>query len=389
MDLPIQDRQPGSVPVYGSNGVDGWHVATPLEGPGVITGRSGTIGSVYYSDGPYWPLNTTLYVRNFHGNHPPFIALLLESLRLERFTAATGVPSLNRNFVHPTPVWVPPYDEQIAAANAHAAIQLLIDKTEAVIAKLELIKVGLLHDLLTRGLDHNGQLRDPERARSQFQSWQFGLIPLAWQPTTLGSLVAAAGGRIQTGPFGSQLHAREYQAEGVPVVMPQDLQAGRILTEQVARVSQRKADELSRHKLVLNDVLIARRGDLSRSVAIEREHEGYLCGTGCLLLRVNPDLVLGEWFASLYQHDVCQRQIAARAVGSTMVNLNGAILKALVIPRVSVEEQRSIAQAIRSHDRRIAAETAALAKLTLLKQGLTHDLLTGRVRVPLALRTTP
>jgi type I restriction enzyme, S subunit len=111
-DLPVQNRRKGVIPIYGSNGIHGYHDHTSLNGPGVITGRSGSIGFVYYSDGPYWPLNTTLYIKDFHGNNPKFIVFLLESLQLQRYVASTGVPSLNRNFVHPLPVLVPPLDEQ-------------------------------------------------------------------------------------------------------------------------------------------------------------------------------------------------------------------------------------------------------------------------------------
>ena len=108
VDLPIQNRVDGSIPVYGSNGILDYHSAESQSGPGVITGRSGSIGLVYFSDGPYWPLNTTLYVRDFHGNSERFIYHFLSHLQLDRFAASTGVPSLNRNFVHPLLVGGPP-----------------------------------------------------------------------------------------------------------------------------------------------------------------------------------------------------------------------------------------------------------------------------------------
>ena len=148
-DLPIQNRNPGSVPVFGSNGIDGYHDKTNLQGPGVITGRSGTIGHVYYSEIPYWPLNTTLYVKNFHGNNAKFIALLLESIRLWRFTAATGVPSLNRNFVHPLPVVVPNLDEQKNIIRVSEDFEMRLNAEQQYRDKLKLQKQGLMHDLLT------------------------------------------------------------------------------------------------------------------------------------------------------------------------------------------------------------------------------------------------
>ena len=112
IDLPEDNRVYGQVPVYGANGIHGFHDTAPIAGPGVITGRSGSMGLVHYCESPFWPLNTTLFVNEFHGNNERYVYYLLSSLRLERFSASTGVPSLNRNFVHPVPVAVPPLQEQ-------------------------------------------------------------------------------------------------------------------------------------------------------------------------------------------------------------------------------------------------------------------------------------
>lgn len=182
-DLPIQDRKQGLVPVYGSNGVDGMHNQATVRGPGVVTGRSGTIGRVYFEPADFWPLNTTLYVRDFHGNEPKFVARLLESINLTRFAASTGVPSLNRNFVHPELVRRPPGDEQIGIAAALEIVDAAVEQTEALIAKLKQVRAGLLHDLLTCGLDEEGQLRDPTVHPELFHATQVGRIPLAARRT--------------------------------------------------------------------------------------------------------------------------------------------------------------------------------------------------------------
>ena len=149
VDLPIQDRVPGSVPVYGSNGILGTHVQTLHPGPGVITGRSGSIGVVYFSTGPYWPLNTTLYVRDFHGNSERFIYYLLSQLKLERFAASTGVPSLNRNFVHPEPVPLPPLPEQRAIAGLLDRVDESIERVRDEREALQSLKTSTAVALLT------------------------------------------------------------------------------------------------------------------------------------------------------------------------------------------------------------------------------------------------
>lgn len=83
-DLPNAQRIDGDVPIIGSSGVSGFHNVARLHDKNVITGRYGTIGKVFYHDGPCWPLNTTLYVEDFHGNNARYVAYLLEAI--SRFT---------------------------------------------------------------------------------------------------------------------------------------------------------------------------------------------------------------------------------------------------------------------------------------------------------------
>lgn len=99
-DLPVNQMTPGPYPVVMSNGIGGWHSKYMVKGPGVVTGRSGTIGSLHYIEQNFWPHNTSLWVTSFNGNEPRFIYWLYASLDLERFGSGSGVPTLNRNDVH-------------------------------------------------------------------------------------------------------------------------------------------------------------------------------------------------------------------------------------------------------------------------------------------------
>ena len=112
-DLPVQDRQQdGNIPVFGSNGALDRHNVAKVQHGGVITGRSGTIGKVYYTEGDYWPLNTSLFSVDTHGNNIIYLAYLLQMYDLSRFTEGTGVPTLNRNKFHDKPIIDVPLDEQ-------------------------------------------------------------------------------------------------------------------------------------------------------------------------------------------------------------------------------------------------------------------------------------
>ena len=106
-DLPKQDRLPGGTPIISSSGISGYHSQPMAKGPGVITGRYGTLGHVFYIEEDFWPLNTTLYVRNFKGNDPKFVSYFLRSLDFSAFSDKAAVPGLNRNHLHLAPIKFP------------------------------------------------------------------------------------------------------------------------------------------------------------------------------------------------------------------------------------------------------------------------------------------
>jgi type I restriction enzyme S subunit len=123
-DLPNQDRdKKGSIPVYGANGILDKHTISKSKN-GIITGRSGTIGKVYYSFEEFWPLNTTLFSIETYGNNIVYLKYLLDMFNLKRFVDATGVPTLNRNIVHKQKI----IDAPIELQNRFADIVKQIDK---------------------------------------------------------------------------------------------------------------------------------------------------------------------------------------------------------------------------------------------------------------------
>ncbi len=111
-DLPISQMEEGIYPVVMSNGIGGRHSQYKVKGPGVVTGRSGTIGKLHYIEADYWPHNTTLWVTDFYGNNQKFIYYMYQYLDLSRFSTGSGVPTLNRNDVHDEVVCIPSVGEQ-------------------------------------------------------------------------------------------------------------------------------------------------------------------------------------------------------------------------------------------------------------------------------------
>lgn len=107
-DLPTQDRQDGTVPIFGSTGVLGYHDKAKATAPGVVTGRSGTLGEVQYVAEDYWPLNTSLWVKEFRRVTPLFALFLLREMDLRQYNGGASVPTLDRKSVHRVEILIPP-----------------------------------------------------------------------------------------------------------------------------------------------------------------------------------------------------------------------------------------------------------------------------------------
>lgn len=118
-----------------------------------------------------------------------------------------------------------------------------------------------------------------------------GTIPDHWEPTTLGEVCRRGGGNIQTGPFGSQLHASDYVPDGIPSIMPVNIGENRINREGIACVTETDANRLAQHRVRVGDIVYSRRGDVERRALVREPEDGWLCGTGCLKVRLGSKVV--------------------------------------------------------------------------------------------------
>lgn len=148
------------------------------------------------------------------------------------------------------------------------------------------------------------------------------MVPNGWKLTSLREVCS---GNLQTGPFGSQLHAHEYVPTGIPVLMPKDLIDCRADLVSAAKITQEKADSLGKHVLKNGDLLFSRRGDVSRFALIDSDSEGSLCGTGCFKARPNSQHS-SKFLAYFIQKESVKKWLEQNAVGQTMPNMNTEIL---------------------------------------------------------------
>lgn len=197
-----------------------------------------------------------------------------------------------------------------------------------------------------------------------------GELPNGWHYITLRNLCAASGGSIQTGPFGSQLHASDYVSDGIPCVMPQNIGDNRINEQNIARITPDDANRLRRHILRRGDIVYSRRGDVERRALVRASEDGWFCGTGCLRIRLGADVTDSDWLAC-YLGDVRVRAwIVRHAHGATMANLNTSILGALPVAVPPFPEQRAIAHILGSLDDKIELNRQMSATLEAMARAL-------------------
>jgi type I restriction enzyme S subunit len=131
-DLPARQRRAGPIPVVSSRGITGSHDEARVHAPGVVTGRTGTLGGVYFVETDFWPLNTTLFVEDFLGNDPRFVAYLLRTIDYERHNDKAAIPGVHRDHLHEEIVARPPLRTQRAIGRALGKL----DRRRALLARM-------------------------------------------------------------------------------------------------------------------------------------------------------------------------------------------------------------------------------------------------------------
>lgn len=330
------------------------------------------------------------------GLRAAFIPYLLESEHFQRQVEAMGVGSVIRHFgpTHLRQMYVIVPDE----------------KTQDVTVDI----LGSLDDKIELNQQMNETLE--EMARAVFKSWfvdfdpvrakaegrqpegmdaetaalfpnrlvesELGLIPEGWEPTTLGGITAKFGGFVQTGPFGSQLHASDYVMNGMPVVMPKDIKARRIVTEGIARIQESDAERLSKHRLLAGDLVYSRRGDVERHAHVSEVEVGWLCGTGCLLVRPGSGCPSSLFVSLAVDRPESRAWVSQRAVGATMQNLNTAILSALPI-LLPTNDLLAAFSAVAGPMEDLTVQRAQESQtLAALRDLLLPKLISGELRIP-------
>jgi type I restriction enzyme S subunit len=212
--------------------------------------------------------------------------------------------------------------------------------------------------------------------KPDYKQTELGVIPEGWKEVRLGECA-----KFRTGPFGSALHKSDYTQDGVPVINPMHILAGRIEPSRMMTITEKAAKSLSDFRLSPGEIIIGRRGDMGRCAVVQAHQAGWLCGTGSMIIRSNKGADPG-FLQRVLSSPPAIAAIEGASVGTTMINLNQAILARLKIQFPPPIEQRAIAEALGDVDALLDALDRLIVKKRDLKQATMQQLLTGQIRLP-------
>ena len=316
-----------------------------------------------------------------------WLAKQLGHERAKRYFAKVATGStrygLSNSSIKNFEVWLPSVDEQRSAIQVLRTLDDAIQKTEQLINKLKQIKQGLLHDLLTRGIDENGQLRDPIAHPEQFKDSVLGRIPLEWSVLSLASVVADIPHAIVDGPFGSNLKTEHYRERGVPVIQSGFVTSGEFQADSYVYVDQSLVEAQKRSIAHPGDIIMAKIGTQCGACAVmpDGHSEGILAGNS-LKISLDSSVCRTQYALKVfhYYHDTGVLDLIKTETAQPAISLRN--LKSLLLPIPRVDEQNRIITVLNAQDRQKLEEIKSLSKLLEVRKCLMRDLLTGKVRVP-------
>jgi type I restriction enzyme S subunit len=294
----------------------------------------------------------------------------------------SNYPAVNERDVRALKLFVPHSTERARIAAVLDAADHEIERTQALIEKLKQIRTGLLRDLLTRGLDEKGELRDPILCPEQFRNSPLGRIPRQWKIARIDDAIERPGD-LAIGPFGSNLLASDYRENGAPVVFVRDVREDEFFWKSCVYIDQDKAAELSAHSVCPGDLLITKMGlpPCTAAVYPEGMPEGVITAD-VIRLRARVSLVMSHWLSAYINSAIfaaCVRRITG-GVTRPKVTLTDFREQPVLLPPLA--EQQRIETVLQAMSTEITEAKAESDKLKLLKSGLMSDLLTGRVQIP-------
>ena len=305
-DLPERKRVGGPVPVVSSSGISGSHNEAKANPPGVVTGRYGTIGEVFFVEKPYWPLNTALYVIDFKGNDPRFVAYLLRNTLRNYKTEKAAVPGVNRNVLHALRVRVPGPNEQTAIVSILSVYEDLIENNRRRIALLEEAARLLYREWFVH-------FRFPGHEHVKIADG----IPDGWERKYLGDVV--------TTQYGYTASASDIEV-GPKFVRGMDVNKQSFINWSTVPYCPEQGLAFDKYALVPGDILVIRMADPGKVAIVEKPIRAVFASYLVRLKIQNPGEVSPIFLFMTLTDERYQGFIGASSGGSTRKSASAKLL---------------------------------------------------------------
>lgn len=377
-----RERRIGNIPYYGANGQQGYIDDFIFDEPLILVAEDGgrfdefsTRPIAYRIAGKSWVNNHAHVLRARYGFSQDAIFYTLEHKDIQPFIVGGTRTKLNQSVLRSITIQLPEREsEQTKIAEILSTVDQAIEQTEALIAKQQRIKTGLMQDLLTRGIDENGNLRSEET--HEFKDSPLGRIPVEWDVRNINSM----SDFVTSGARG---WAQYYSDEGAVFLRIGNLTRAHINMRFDDTVFVRPPDSAEglRTLVAPGDVLISVTADLGLiGVIPEGFGEGYV-NQHIALVRIADPEVDQRFVGWFLQSRAGQAQFERHNESGAKAGLNLPTIRSLLVASPPLDEQRHIAKVLDANTERIAGFQAELDKQSYLKTALMQDLLTGKVSV--------
>lgn len=318
--MKTEDRvESGSIPVYGSNGIVGYHDTPLVPCSGIIVGRKGSIGAIHMSKGPFWPIDTTYYIEPHPSIDLSYLYYLLKTLNLNYLDKSSSIPGLNRNDVYSKKIPIPPLSTQ-------RKIVAILEWAE------HLRRLRVEADALTERL-----------VQSEFLE-MFGdpvTNPMGWDQKLLYELTDENHG-ISCGPFGTQLKVADLLNDGVLVLGIENIGVNEFIQTNPKCIEHERLSEFSSFIVRSQDIILSRAGTVGRCCIVPESINIAILGSNLLKIRLNPQKMVPEFLTSAFSYaESLQKQIQLNSPGGSYSFLSTSKLGSIkiIVPPLALQKQ--------------------------------------------------
>lgn len=384
--VPVNEEEraknPGETPYYGANGLQGYISGWLFDEPLILIAEDGgyfdeysTRPVAYKIEGKSWVNNHAHILRPKEEFDFNFVFYSLQHKNITPFIKGGTRAKLNQKELREIVIFSPVEKRhQQKIVHFLQTIDRAIEHTEALIDKYQQIKAGLMHDLFTRGIGPNGQLRPPrDQTPELYQQTPIGWIPKEWEVKSCSDLCS----RICVGIV---IQPTQYYVEaGIPAFRSANVRESGIDPTKMVYISLVSNQLLSKSQVKAGDIISVRTGYPGTSAVVPDEFEGANCVD--ILISTPTEHVLPEFLCSWINSSFGKGQVLRQQGGMAQQHFNVGEMRQLLVVVPVIAEQTKISTRLQSCSDRVQAEEKILQKLNKQKSGLMHDLLTGKVPV--------